>query len=185
MKTKRNRFIGQLLQYLTVLDYDAGEDHRGYFSCRCVCGKILRIRADNVIHKRTHSCGCMKPLLTISANTLPHNLGLINKLYRAYESRAKKKVMDFSLTIEQFKVLIFSDCSYCGSPPRDVMLATSGKRKKKPFTYNGVDRIDNSAGYFLSNCTSCCHQCNQAKSNYTVAEFRNWVEKVYATMVAS
>jgi hypothetical protein len=185
MKTKRNRFIGRTLQYLTVLGYDAGEDHRGYFSCRCICGKVIRVRAENVIGKRTHSCGCMKSSLSMMANTLPNNLGLINKLYRQYEARAKKKKLEFSLTIEQFQTLIFSNCTYCGSSPRHVMLVSSSKRKKKPFSYNGVDIIDNNLGYYQSNCAPCCSQCNQAKSSYSVDEFKKWIVKVYTTMATS
>ena len=51
------------------------------------------------------------------------------------------------------------------------------------FYYNGVDRIDNNSGYDIDNCAPCCHQCNWAKKNLTKADFLNWIERVYKTVI--
>ena len=31
------------------------------------------------------------------------------------------------------------------------------------FTYQGIDRVDNTQGYHMVNCVPCCKKCNQAK----------------------
>lgn len=45
--------------------------------------------------------------------------------------------------------------------------------------YNGIDRIDNSKGYNLDNCVTCCTQCNTAKMQETEEDFKKWIIDVY------
>lgn len=33
--------------------------NRSYFECRCTCGIIKMIRADNILSGLTQSCGCL------------------------------------------------------------------------------------------------------------------------------
>lgn len=47
---------------------------------------------------------------------------------------------------------------------------------------NGIDRIDNNKGYTIDNVVPCCKMCNQAKNDYTLQEFQDWVEKIYNKM---
>lgn len=56
-------------------------------------------------------------------------------------------------------------CFYCGT----INIGTS----------HGVDRIDNKKGYAIDNIATCCPQCNQAKSNLTLVEFFNLIERIY------
>jgi hypothetical protein len=39
------------------------------------------------------------------------------------------------------------------------------------FVYNGIDRRENSIGYTLANCVSCCGPCNMMKKVLSYAEF--------------
>jgi hypothetical protein len=51
--------------------------------------------------------------------------------------------------------------------------------KKSPnYIYNGIDRIDSSIGYILSNCRPCCRTCNVAKSDLSETEFWNWLTRI-------
>lgn len=63
--------------------------------------------------------------------------------------------------------LILSDCAYCN-------------RKINPELnyYSGIDRINNELGYIEGNCLPCCKFCNFAKSNLTLQEFQNWINKI-------
>ena len=45
--------------------------------------------------------------------------------------------------------------------------------------YNGLDRVDSSKGYVMSNVQPCCTRCNYAKHTGTVDEFFGWVARVF------
>ena len=73
-------------------------------------------------------------------------------------SRAKKQAerrgITFSLTLEQYLKSISSPCYYCDN------------RIGKPVqTSTGLDRLDNSKGYELTNVVSCCWSCNRVRHN--------------------
>ena len=85
--------------------------------------------------------------------------------------------MDFSITKKQAILLFLSNCYYCGKYPKATV------RNYPVFAWNGLDRIDNSAGYTLENCVSCCKDCNELKSNRSLDEFLlqiNRINKVLA-----
>ena len=48
-----------------------------------------------------------------------------------------------------------------------------------PITYNGIDRIDSTKGYFNDNVVSCCKVCNRAKSNLSLEDFKQWAANLY------
>jgi hypothetical protein len=48
------------------------------------------------------------------------------------------------------------------------------------FTYNGIDRIDNSQGYIIDNVVPCCTKCNIAKGRQSIQEFKEWIYRAYA-----
>lgn len=73
--------------------------------------------------------------------------------YFACKSGAKKRNLIFELTLPQYVILIEGkNCSYC-----DLSLPPTG---------GGLDRINNSQGYTLSNVTPCCDLCNSIFSNF-------------------
>lgn len=81
-------------------------------------------------------------------------------LFIAYGHGAKNRELPFQLTFEQFTDLIYMPCHYCavvGDP------------------LNGVDRIDSSLGYLVSNCVPCCSICNRAKGAMPYAEFLEYL----------
>jgi len=82
--------------------------------------------------------------------------------YKSYQQGAKLRGVEFSLTETQFKSLWQLPCSYCGDPIDTI----------------GIDRVDNSIGYIVSNITPCCGVCNRMKQQKTVAEFKNHVKKM-------
>ena len=77
--------------------------------------------------------------------------------YNKYKSRADKKNLSFEICEEYFGELTQMNCYICGKKP-------TMKHK------NGIDRLDNTKGYIINNCKSCCSNCNYMKKNldYTV-----------------
>jgi hypothetical protein len=72
---------------------------------------------------------------------------------------AKRKGVEWGLTLEQFSQFVGIGCSYCGGP-----LARLG---------SNIDRIDNTKGYFVDNCVPSCGICNWVRFNiFTHAEMK-------------
>lgn len=83
--------------------------------------------------------------------------------YKSYIYDAKKRNLNFNLTIEQFKEFENIPCFYCGEQTDFV----------------GLDRVNNSKGYTSKNVVSCCKRCNYIKHTYSKDEFLLHVEKIY------
>jgi hypothetical protein len=92
--------------------------------------------------------------------------GSINDIYTNAIRKAEKKEYTFDLCIENYELLIFSDCTYCGG------MDDRG--------FNGLDRMDNNIGYLPENVTPCCMLCNYIKYTHTIDDFilycRNIIE---------
>lgn len=97
-----------------------------------------------------------------------------NSIYCEYVCRARRKKIEFSITKDSFKVYTKNNCEYCNSPP----YKTQKKRRCTPYTYNGLDRIDNSLGYIEGNVTTCCEICNKAKRDMPLEEFIAWIQRL-------
>lgn len=85
--------------------------------------------------------------------------------FTAYKGNAKSKQRTWSLSLEQFKVIVTQPCLYCGDFDSDRH-------------YTGIDRVDNTRGYVLDNCVPCCKVCNYMKRNYTKKVFLNKIKQI-------
>lgn len=83
--------------------------------------------------------------------------------YSACKRGAKKRGIEFSITIELFKKLIREECAYCGSKE----------------LFNGIDRKNSSLGYTKENSVSCCRRCNMSKHTSSPEEFLEHCKKIY------
>lgn len=66
--------------------------------------------------------------------------------FRKYRYGAKERSLSFELSFEEFQEIRNRKCYYCGSDKKI-----------------GIDRKDNSKGYFVENCVACCWPCNKVK----------------------
>jgi hypothetical protein len=78
--------------------------------------------------------------------------------YNTYFTRAIKKDLEFLLTLQDYEQFISQKCYYC-------------EKKNTQIHTNGIDRKNNTIGYILENCISCCGECNYMKSNLSDIEF--------------
>ena len=90
-----------------------------------------------------------------------HGLTLDGK-YAQYKSAAKSRNKIFNLTKEEFSSFWQQPCEYCGDDIDTI----------------GIDRIDNSIGYEVTNLKSCCQMCNYIKKENTLEYFKEQVIKV-------
>ena len=74
--------------------------------------------------------------------------------------RRKTGPKEFTITFEEYALLISKRCTYCNG---DISKETG----------SGLDRIDNSKGYLPDNVNPCCRDCNTRRSNsMSAAEFK-------------
>jgi hypothetical protein len=93
---------------------------------------------------------------------MAHNLDYKKSpTYKSYQDRAIKKFPGQAvLSKKDFSDLTQKECHYCG--------------KEGP---NGIDRIDNTTGYVLSNCVPCCKHCNYVKGDLSKEDFETWKKR--------
>ena len=85
--------------------------------------------------------------------------------YDIYKFSARKKHRVFDLTLEEFSFITSRPCFYCGEKTQDK-------------NYVGIDRVDSSIGYVLSNCVPCCRACNAMKLDYSQQYFITHIKKI-------
>ena len=91
-------------------------------------------------------------------------------LYKQYGRNAKTRGYEFGLSRNNFLHLVNSNCTFCGSEPVE---------NSRGLVCNGIDRHDNSKGYFTKNVLTCCSVCNKMKGTLTVKQFFDKIKKIH------
>jgi len=109
-----------------------------------------------------------------------------NKWLRSYKNNAKSRKLEFTLTSEQFRVIVQRNCYFCDAGPKLRTWASPGHGHKSKesiehssYRCNGIDRLDNDKGYTPINSVTSCGECNLAKGTKSLQEFINWIQKVH------
>jgi hypothetical protein len=86
--------------------------------------------------------------------------------FRTVRRLAQGRGLKTTITLLQYsKIIAKNRCYYC--------------KGTLPVAGAGLDRIDSSKGYTLSNVRSCCEICNKAKNDLPEKEFRAWARRLY------
>lgn len=78
---------------------------------------------------------------------------------------AKARGILVGINQQQHEVLLALPCHWCG-----------GALNK---TGSALDRLDSHQGYVIGNVVPCCGDCNRAKGDLTVEEFKNLIRRIY------
>lgn len=134
------------------------------YRCRCTCGQERDVASNSLSRRESRSCGAA------GCGTRSHGFGVaaFNAVMRRYRNGAQKRDLVWSLTEDEVRSLISSECHYCGKPE-----------------CNGIDRKDNSLGYVSANCLPCCKICNYAKLDLSYEEFIAWIRKASQHLMMS
>lgn len=133
-----------------------------YYRCLCDCGEQLLVRYANLVTGNTQSCGCLK-LEALHQRKHSDDYIRASKVGAYCRRNAKERGFTWNLTREDVTSIIVQPCVYCGYHGG----------------YVGIDRIDNTQGYSVTNCAPCCHTCNWDKKDMTTDQFLLWIERVY------
>lgn len=104
----------------------------------------------------------------------PIEMKFVSESYRQYKSNSKKSNIEFDIDKEQYALLINSICWYCGTSPSMVARTLTTQETS---LRNGLDKVDSSLGYTSSNVVPCCWQCNCAKKNMSLMQFKDWINR--------
>ena len=83
--------------------------------------------------------------------------------FASYKAQAKTRKIDFTLTLEEFKLFWQQNCYYCNRSIATV----------------GLDRIDSSIGYIVNNVRPCCARCNRMKLDNAEEQ---WYEDMFTIL---
>lgn len=174
---------GKIFGNLTVIEYAGNDDNKkAKWLCLCKCGDKAIIGGYNLRNNHAKSCGCLKSKLVYENR---EEL-LKRQLYARFIKNSRQRNLISNIYFENFKLLIFKPCYYCGieysCTKQDIGRNRKNHSNKKIF-YNGLDRIDSSKGYIIDNVVPCCKYCNQAKSNLSEEEFKNLIKRIYKNYV--
>lgn len=162
---------GEQYGRLTPVVYTGGSN----WICECSCGNFVEVRTNKLRSGNTKSCKCYRNTLLAEERRLGSGTAAFGELYRRYAKTARVRNYVFELSKEEVMELATDDCYYCGQPPSQVV---NHRDCFGTFTYNGIDRLDNTIGYVSDNVVTCCKTCNYAKNTLHINDFREWVKRI-------
>lgn len=169
--------IGQTFGKLTVVCSAGKRKERSLWECACECGKVAFVRTSHLRSGQTKSCGC---LCSGGKRDFEKNESIRNLVFFTYRDNAKSRGRDFALTVEEADSIFQSNCFYCNAEPSRTRTRAN---RKGEYTYNGIDRLDNSVGYVAGNVVPCCTRCNLTKGSMDYNEFIQWIKDVYLNRI--
>lgn len=188
LKHPRRDLTNKSFDRITVLSFSHYDRSNGgsndYWHCKCSCGNEKCIRGNLLVTRQVSSCGCLlRERYESMKSQVPHNIkpvgeAALKSLIRSYVDRCNKKQIPFVLSDDEFKLLISQPCFYCGVEP--YKLWPRSKSCNGQIRYNGIDRKNNTIGYNIENCVSCCEICNKAKRDLPLDIFLDWINRIVA-----
>lgn len=165
---------------LTVIKRSRKKTRKAFWDCLCDCGNNYSARGDKLRANLTTNCGCDSYDKTLKTKELEHGESQFNALYSSYQCNAKQKEIEFNINKIQFKLIVNSNCHYCGEQPHDTFKKA---RLRGIYIYTGIDRKNNDIGYTLENSVPCCTDCNYMKSNMPYDYFIEKIKTIYKNRI--
>ena len=150
------------------------KEHKGReLICVCMnCQKETRIALTSISRKRkANRIFCQDCL----QRRIDDDYIIESALYD-FQKKAAQRQLSWNLAFDQFKSMILDSCHYCSAPPSSTRFSRMPWNSKIPI--NGIDRKNNSVGYEIENCVSCCGICNRAKSSMSYQDFMKYINRI-------
>ncbi len=199
MKIAHNRveMVGKQYNDWLVLSHSHTEGKIAYYLCQCLCitdttkcGRTFVIDGRNIRNggsKRCVDCGQKSGHIKQKGQIRTKRTSqesAYHYLFNRLKKDARKRKIDWTLTEEQVKNLVMDNCNYCGAVPGlscnplKYMSLSQKNTDGANILRNGIDRVDSSKGYEIANVCTACEQCNKAKLDHSIEDFKTWVLKV-------
>ncbi len=170
-RSRKDSIMGKVFTKLTVVGSEyrqVGKRLRIFYICACSCdsGKLTSADRTKLINGNVQSCGCLvadRLYLSIEEAAARH-------VTATYKRGAIDRCIEWGLSDAEVRSLIETpNCHYCGRLPEEKLLPRD--RSVRPYRLHGIDRIDSSGAYTLSNCVPCCRKCNYGKGEGSKEDF--------------
>jgi hypothetical protein len=189
--TKEGERYGILTVLYTYRRPVGKEKRLHWFSmCKCDCGNITESRNDRLLYGRLVRCGhgCkidrrsfLYPdklkIFQLKRRTSIDHIA-VSQVFSSTKRGARTRCIEFSLKRDDVRRIINNPCHYCGNTGGNTFSITRFGNKEV-YNYNGIDRLDNSAGYTIGNIVPCCGSCNKAKQCMSESEFKAFISRIY------
>lgn len=162
----RKDYTGIKVNALTFLEFAEIRNKTTFWRFRCDCGNEVIASARTIMENKKHSCGCMRRKGRQTA---------ANAIHRRYMKGAKSRGHSFLLTKGDVTDLVFGPCFYCGAEASNLFV---NDHTGEEFSYNGIDRVNNSFGYEMWNVVTCCSSCNWSKKDMSGHDFIEWARRI-------
>lgn len=163
-----------------------GKKQQTAWFCRCDCGNYKVVKSEELKNGGTKSCGC---LLRETNSQNGRKMVMSNTKYHPSETTARRvwrgRYKD-GLSFEDFYKISQYNCYYCNGEPNNIQnsakndeISSQYAKDNGDFTYNGLDRVDNSKIHIIDNVVPCCKWCNFSKRERSTQEFLDWLKRAY------
>ena len=176
MAKNLKNYTGLKFNYLTAISFHYRLKNKTYWTFNCDCGENCIKVIDKVTSGYSKSCGCksLRGKVSIKKNTESS----FNAVYHRYKTTSKIRGISFDLSKDEFKTITSKNCHYCGVEPLQASKYTNIPKETVIYFYNGIDRMDNKAGYNLENSKPCCFVCNRSKRDMNYADFLAYIQRL-------
>lgn len=154
---------GSVYGMLTVIERAPNQDGRTSWLCSCECGNTAIVKSEHLKGSYTKSCGCAHHLLGYKSPKWSGFQGIPGEYWTRVQHNARKRNIDFDLTVEYIWDLLLRQNCKCARTGRDLSFGLG--RSARSDTTASLDRIDSSIGYSVGNVQWVHKRYNQAKNN--------------------
>jgi len=175
-KVKGDKLIGKKLGCSTFLERIPDPKRKNVlYLARCeATGRERIVFKSNFIRKgseyRCEECSW--------DNRRKYENSALGQLYIGYIGSARIRNLPFHISYDDFCFLVSQQCHYCGAEPRNIKRPKSRETKSNSAQANGLDRIINNLGYFISNVVPCCSTCNRARMDIPYLNFLIHLQRI-------
>lgn len=161
----------------TLIKFHSKSETRklGLWESKCDCGRIVFKRTAAFTCEKTIKCQLCSNRENTKYTILPNQQSCKNKIVIQTRKAAKCRNLEIDLTDDQILHLVSLPCFYCDLPYSNTTRTERGDY----INHNGLDRVDNTKGYLLSNVVPCCRYCNFAKMDVELKDWMSRIEKIY------
>lgn len=152
------------------------------WNCRCICGNISKVRVGNLTSGISRSCGCLQKERSLKSRRIYYDSITIERRARSATKRligrmkrvARERNYTWEIPDKDAEKLMQEPCYLCGVCGGNYLMMKGSHAQNDvvygKFTYNGLDRVDNSQGYVSGNVRPCCGRCNEIKMSSSLTE---------------
>ncbi len=147
-----------------------------FYLCKCECGQETIVRAYSLRHKLAQSCGCF--IKDNMSNLYWEGYeGISLSFYNKIRACAKRRNIDFNLSIEDIWNLFIKQNKKCALSGVDIIISGKGSKISCYFKDQtaSLDRIDSNKPYTINNIQWVHKDVNRMKQNFSEEEFLKWV----------